>query len=140
MKNQDIEQENTIQENSSSENKQVDESENKKKWNFKQFIDGNIFLQGSIRKQTKFILFLVFLSIIYIQNKYKNEALLMEIYKTQNEVKELRDKSIIIAADLMSKSRESEVIEMIKQNNINLKELVSPPGRIIIKKKKSDGR
>jgi hypothetical protein len=140
MKMQDIDPENIEQESSENGNNQVPGSENKKKWNFKQFIDGNFFIQSSVKKQTKFILFLVLLCVLYIQNKYRNEALLVDILNTQKEVKELRDKSIIYAAELMSISRESEVIKIVDDKRIGLKELKSPPDRIIVKKRKKDGR
>jgi hypothetical protein len=106
----------------------------KKFVNFKQFIDGNIFVQDSIKKQTLYILFLVLLSVIYIHNKYRTEALMVNILKNQKEVKELRDRSIDYASELMSLSRESEVIRMVEIKNLNLKELKSPPEKIIIKR------
>ena len=126
--------------NSNSENTKSPEQVNKKRWNFKQFIDGNFFIQNSIRKQTRFILFLVFLCIIYIQNKYRSEALLVDILKTQKEVKELRDRSVNFAAELMSLSRESEVIKIIDSKNLEIKELKYPPDKIRVKTKKKDGR
>lgn len=106
----------------------------KKYLNFKQFIDGNIFVQDSIKKQTLYILFLVLLSVIYINNKYKTEALMVNILKNQKEVKELRDRSIDYASELMSLSRESEVIRIIESKKLDLKELKSPPEKILIKK------
>jgi hypothetical protein len=126
--------------NTDSENINSPEQVNKKRWNFKQFIDGNFFIQSSIRKQTRFILFLVFLCIIYIQNKYRSEAILVDILKTQKEVKELRDRSVNFAAELMSLSRESEVIKIIDSKNLEIKELKYPPDKIRVKKKKKDGR
>jgi hypothetical protein len=106
----------------------------KKYVNFRQFIDGNFFVQDSIKKQTLYILFLVLLSVIYIHNKYRTEALMVNILKTQKEVKELRDRSIDYASELMSLSRESEVIKIIETKNLNLKELKSPPEKIVIKR------
>jgi len=140
MKEQNLDPENIDQENLNTEEIKADGTVNKKKLNLKQFIDGNVFNQSSVRKQTGFILFLVFLCIIYIQNKYKNESLLVNILKTQKEVKELRDRSTIYAAELMSISRESEVIKIVDDKGLGLKELKSPPERIVVKKKKKDGR
>jgi hypothetical protein len=127
-------------ENIKTEDSKTTETAEKKKLNLKQFLDGNVFIQSSVRKQSGFILFLVFLCIIYIQNKYKNESLLVNILKTQKEVKELRDRSVIYAAELMSISRESEVIKIIDGKGLGLKEIKSPPERIVVKKKKTDGR
>jgi hypothetical protein len=121
------------------ENTNEQESPKKKKLNLRQFFDGNVFNQDSVKKQSRYILFLVALSIIYINNKYSNEALLVDIIKIQKEIKELRDKSVNYAADLMSISRESEVIRMVNNKELGLKELKTPPQIIKVKKQIKDG-
>jgi hypothetical protein len=121
------------------ENDITQEAPKKEKWNFRQIFNGRVFLQDSVKKQTLYILFLVFLSIIYIYNKYRNEALLVGIIKTQKELRELRDRSVIYASELMSLSRESEVIKMVDIQELGLKELKSPPEIIKVKKQAKDG-
>ncbi len=121
--------------NKEPESEKLQEVSKKKTWNFRQLIDGNIFVQDSIKKQTLYILFIVFLSVIYIHNKYETEGLLVEILQMQKQVKELRDRSVDYASELMSLSRESEVIKIIEAKNIGIKELKSPPYKIVVKKK-----
>jgi predicted alpha-1,6-mannanase (GH76 family) len=121
--------------NKEPESEKLQEVSKKKTWNFRQLIDGNIFVQDSIKKQTLYILFIVFLSVIYIHNKYVTEGLLVEILQMQKQVKELRDRSVDYASELMSLSRESEVIKIIEAKNIGIKELKSPPYKIVVKKK-----
>ena len=139
MKERDLIEDNIEQKKTTTENS-TSEKNVKKKLNLKQFIDGNIFVQSGVRKQAGFILFLVFLSIVYIQNKYRNEALLVDILKIQKEVKELRDRSVNYAAELTSLSRESEVIKIVDNKSLGLKELKAPPDKINVKKKKENGR
>lgn len=112
------------------------ESPKKKSLNIKQFLSGNILLQESIKKHLWYILFIVLLSVIYINNKYKTESILIEIIKLQDEVKELRDRSVSYASELMSMSRESEVIKLTEEKNVDLKELKLPPQKIVVKKEK----
>ncbi len=99
-----------------------------------QFLSGNILNREAIKKHLWYALFVVLLSFIYINNKYKTEDLLINIIRLQNEVKELRDRSVSYAADLMSLSRESEVIKIVNDKNLKLQELTMPPEKIEIKK------
>ncbi|MFN8256834.1 MAG: FtsL-like putative cell division protein [Bacteroidales bacterium] len=99
-----------------------------------QFLSGNILNREFIRKNLWYILFVVFLSIVYINNKYRTEDLLMNIIRMQNEVKELRDKSVFYASELMSLSRESEVIKIVQEKSLNLQEIKLPPEKIEVKK------
>ncbi len=115
------------------------QSTNETDLSFKQFLSGNILNREAIRKHLWFGLFIVSLSFLYINNKYKTEGLLISIIRLQNEVKELRDKSVSYAADLMSLSRESEVIKLVNEKNMNLQELTMPPEKIEIKKQKLNG-
>ena len=71
---------------------------------------------------------------VYINNKYQTEGLLINIIRLQNEVKENRDRSVSYAAELMSLSRESEVIKIVNEKNLNLQELKMPPEKIEVKK------
>lgn len=112
------------------------QNKTKKALNFKQFISGSILAQDAIKKHVWYILFVVFLAVIYINNKYKTEKIMIDIISLQKEVKELRDRSTTYASDLMSISRESEVIRMVDEKKVGLYELKMPPEKIVIKKEK----
>lgn len=104
---------------------------------FKDFLSGSILTQTSIKKHLWYILFVVGLSIIYISNKYQTESILVDIIKLQKEVKELRDRSVSYASDLMSISRESEVIKLVDEKGVELQELKMPPQKIVVKKEEN---
>jgi hypothetical protein len=116
-----------------SENKQSANNTNDRDLSLMQFLSGNILTRESLRKNIWFILFMVLLSVIYINNKYKTESLLLNIIRLQNEVKEYRDRSVSYASELMSISRESEVIKIIEEKKMNLQELKMPPEKIEVK-------
>jgi hypothetical protein len=78
----------------------------------------------------------VFLAILYIGNRYHAEKVVRETVSLQNEVKELRAEAITTSAELMSKSRQSAVAKMVKENDLDLEELVEPPKKIVLNKKK----
>ncbi len=108
---------------------------NKSGISFKDFLSGSILTQTSIKKHLWYILFVVALSVIYISNKYQTEGILVDIIKLQKEVKELRDQSVSYASELMSISRESEVIKLVNEKEVGLQELKVPPQKIVVKEK-----
>jgi len=118
------------------EDNTTNNEQNKTNLSFKDFLSGSILTQKSIKKHLWYILFAVLLSVIYISNKYKTESTLVDIIKLQKEVKELRDRSVSYASELMSLSRESEVIKIIKEKEVGLEELKEPPQKIVVEKEK----
>jgi hypothetical protein len=108
------------------------ESKEHKKTSLKELIDGSIITRQTVAKQLPFILFISFLAVLYIGNRYHAEKIIRKIDKLQVEVQDLRAESIITASELMFISKQSEVLKMVNQKNLNLKESVEPP--ILIKK------
>jgi len=108
------------------------ESKEHKKTSLKELIDGSIITRKAITQQLPFILFISFLAVLYIGNRYHAEKIVRKIDKLQVEVQDLRAESIITASELMFISKQSEVLKLVNHQNINLKESVEPP--IMIKK------
>ena len=106
-----------------------------RKSSFRNFIDGTVLTRETVIKQLPYIIFVVFLAILYIGNRYHAEKVVRETVSLQNEVKELRAEAITTSAELMSKSRQSEVAKMVSENDLGLKELLDPPGKIVLNKK-----
>jgi hypothetical protein len=90
----------------------------------KDLIDGSIITRKSISKQLPFILFISFLAVLYIGNRYHAEKIIRKTDKLQVEVQDLRAESIITASELMFISKQSEVLKLVNHQNINLKESV----------------
>jgi hypothetical protein len=94
-----------------------------------------LLTQGVISKESAtemlpFIIFLAFLSMIYIGNKHLTERNIRDIDKLNKEVKELTWDFKTLKADLMQKSTQSEVARFA--DSLGLKEPVEPPKRLII--------
>jgi hypothetical protein len=106
------------------------ESSEYKKTSFRDLIDGSILTRKAIAKQLPFVLFLSFLAIIYIGNGYHAEKVIRDLTRLQTEVKDLRAESITTASELMFISKQSEVIKMVKENQLDLEESVTPPIKI----------
>ena len=102
--------------------------------NLKDIIDGTILTREIVVKQFPFILFLTFLALVYIANRYNAEKLVRNIVKTQRHAKELRYEAITVSSELMSLSKQSSVSKLIREKGMDLNEPVEPAKRIIIDK------
>lgn len=108
------------------------ESKEHKKTSLKELIDGSIITRKAIAQQVPFILFISFLAVLYIGNRYHAEKIIRKIDKLQVEVQDLRAESIITASELMFISKQSEVLKLVDHQHLDIKESVEPP--IMIKK------
>ncbi len=97
----------------------------------KYLLDGTLLTKESVVRQIPFLLFWALLAIFYIANRYHAEKLTIEISRLQRQLNDLRSESISIEAELMFIGKQSNVIEMVKQKNLDLKESVLPPRKIV---------
>jgi len=100
----------------------------------KQLLNGSLLTKQIITKHLPYLIFLAALAMFYINSTYKKDDLLINISNTRNEIKKLRHKSVVNAAELMIINRESEVKKLIKEKKIELKELKNPAIEIYYKK------
>jgi hypothetical protein len=93
----------------------------------KDVISGNVLVRGYLVKHVPYIILLVVLAILYITNRYKNEKIAIEEQQLKEEMKNLRSESITTAAELMRISRQSEVVNLVKERGMELEESTTPP-------------
>jgi hypothetical protein len=111
----------------------IDHKAEEKEYNkvkLKHILSGKILVKDLFIKQLPYILFLTLIAVVYISNRYSSEKTLRESIKLEAELKELKAKSMIMAAELTKASRQSEVINMVETNQLELKEAKIPPQRI----------
>jgi hypothetical protein len=80
------------------------------------------------------VLFLFLLASLRIANNNMADNYARRITKTEKQVKELRWQYMTTTSDLMKKSRQSEVAQLMKKLNTDIKELRIPPYKIEVKK------
>jgi hypothetical protein len=97
---------------------------------FRDLIDGSLLTRQVVLKQLPFFLFLVFLALVYIANRYHAETITRTTLELQEELNELRAESISTASALMYLSRQSQLLKKIEQENLGLKESRVPPKKI----------
>ena len=82
-----------------------------------------------------FILYLTFLAVIYISNRYHAERIFRKVNEIQTEVNNLRAEQITTTAKLMNMSKPSAVSQLVEERGLGLKELSRPP-KVLTKEKK----
>jgi len=95
-----------------------------------------LFVKGVVSKQAAtnalpFIIFLSFLALIYIGNRHSAENNIREIDKLNKEVKELSWDFKTLKADLMFKSKQTEVVKRV-DTLLQLKVPITPPIKIVV--------
>jgi cell division protein FtsL len=108
---------------------------NRKSGSFmKELLSGSMVSEKIILKNLGYVSFITFLAAIYIGNRFHAEKITRETTRLQSEVKDLRAESLSTSAKLMDISRQSKVVEMVKQKGLNLEELKTPPYKLIVNK------
>jgi hypothetical protein len=100
------------------------------KFKIREFLDGTILVRENVLRQLPFVLFLTFLGIIYIGNRFHAERMVRKISEMKTEVGNLRSEEITITSELMNISRPSEVAALVASKNMGLKESMVPPKKI----------
>jgi len=95
-----------------------------------------LFNDGLVSKEAAtdalpYLCFLAFLGMVYIANSHFAVNNVRRIDKLNKEVKELRWEYKSLKADLMFKSKLTEVAK--KVDTLGIKELIEPPKKIIVK-------
>ncbi len=97
---------------------------------FKSILTGSFLSKELVVQSLPFIFFLTFLGVCYIANGYQAEKVIRRLYSTTNEIKELRSEYITTKSELMVISKQSQVASSTAE--MGLKELTSPPKKIVI--------
>jgi cell division protein FtsL len=100
------------------------------------FLRGTILTDERVTRQFPFIIFLAFLGLVLITNRYRSEKVIKEIEVLQDTINDLRSQSITNASKLMNLSKPSVISEKVKKAGLGLQEQVKAPRKIIVTKMK----
>lgn len=101
----------------------------------KELLSGSMISEKIILKNLGYISLVTLLAAIYIGNRFHAEKITRETTKLVREVKDLRSEALSTSADLMYVSRQSEVLRLIREKNLNLEELKTPAFKLLVDKK-----
>jgi hypothetical protein len=102
----------------------------KKKVRVKELIDGTFLVRENMIRQLPYLLFLTFLGVIYIGNRFHAEHMVRQINELKIEVGNLRAEQITTTSELMNISRPSEVAALVEAKGLGLKESMEPPKKL----------
>lgn len=112
-------------------NIEFDQSIEEKSFSFRDLLDGNVLTRKAVLKQSRFILLLVLIAFLSIANRNHAEKTVIQLNGLQSDVKELRARSISTSSELVKVSRQSEVIQLVRQYELGLEESLEPPKKLI---------
>ena len=92
-------------------------------------LGGDILANDFFRRQTKLIVLIVILTIIYIDNRYSSEREIIEIDHLKKELTDIKYDALTISSELTEKSRQSKIEEYIsgKETGKPLSTAATPP-------------
>jgi len=94
-------------------------------------LNGNILTKKFLQKQYGLLIMIAILLFLYVDNRYYCETQLAKEIRLKKEIQDLKYESMTISADLMTISRQSNVLNTVNSRGLNLIETYTPP--IVIK-------
>lgn len=85
-----------------------------------------------LQRQIPFIIFLVMLSLFYINNRFTYEAQLRDVDRLKRELVDAKYESLTVSEELMQMSRQSYVIDKLREQGSNLQ--ISTEPSVVIKR------
>jgi len=108
-----------------------DEAPASSKFTLRKVLGGDILSTQTIRDQIWVILLIAFFLIIYIANRYSIQKDLLEIDRLNTELQDAKYKALSSSSKLTEISRESHVLDMLKNNKDSVLKIPNQPPYII---------
>lgn len=97
----------------------------------RKILGGDILTAHIIRRHIWLLILVVFFIIIYISNRYSIQKDLIEIDQLQKELQDAKYKALSSSSQITEKSRESNVLDMLKNNKDSILHIATQPPYII---------
>lgn len=104
-----------------------DEAPQSRMFSLRKILGGDILSAAIIRRQVWIILLIVFFMIIYVSNRYSCQQDIIEIDKLHQQLTDAKYKALSSESELTELSRESNVLEMLKDNKDSVLKIASQP-------------
>lgn len=96
-------------------------------------LSGTILTEDFFVKNTRFILVVFIIMVLYISNRYSCISKMAEIESLKSELKDAKYESLTISAELTGISRQTQVKALIQKSNLDL-EIPTEPSFMVEKK------
>ena len=93
----------------------------------KSILGGDILANDFFKRQTRLLILIMVLTIIYINNRYESQQEMIEIDRLKKELTDIKYDALTRSSELMEKSRQSRIEEYISQEESTLETATSRP-------------
>lgn len=94
---------------------------------WKSIVGGDILATDFFRRQTKLLVLIVVLTIVYIHNRFACQQQLIEIDRLKKELIDTKYDALMRSSELMEKSRQSNIEHYINAKGSSLQTATHPP-------------
>ena len=118
------------------DNKESNKSENtSKKMSIRSILGGDILANDFFKRQTRLLILIMILTVLYIDNRYSSQQELIEIDRLKKELDDVKYDALTRSSELMEKSRQSKIEEYISTQGSELQTATNRPYLIVIDEK-----
>lgn len=93
----------------------------------KSILGGDILANDFFKRQTRLLILIMVLTILYINNRYESQQEMIEIDRLKKELTDIKYDALTRSSELMEKSRQSRIEEYISQKESFLETATSRP-------------
>lgn len=108
-----------------------DEAPQARTFSLRKILGGDILNTTFMRRQVWLCLLIAFFMVIYIANRYSCQKDIIEIDKLQTELQDAKYKALSSNSQLTEKSRQSNVLQLLRDNKDSVLKLPTLPPYII---------
>lgn len=108
-----------------------EEASGSSSFTLRKILGGDILTAQIIRRQIWLVILIVLFVIIYISNRYNIQNNIIELDKLQKELQDTKYKALSTSSQITEKSRESNVLDMLKNNKDSVLHIATQPPYII---------
>lgn len=93
----------------------------------KSILGGDILANDFFKRQTRLLILIMVLTILYINNRYESQQEMIEIDRLKKELTDIKYDALTRSSELMEKSRQSRIEEYISKEESFLETATSRP-------------
>ena len=108
-----------------------EEASDSSNFTLRKILGGDILTAQIIRRQIWLVILIVFFVVIYISNRYSIQNDLIELSKLQIQLQDVKYKALSTSSQITEKSRESNVLDMLKNHKDSTLHIATQPPYII---------
>ena len=108
-----------------------EEASDSSNFTLRKILGGDILTAQIIRRQIWLVILIVFFVVIYISNRYSIQNDLIELSKLQTLLQDVKYKALSTSSQITEKSRESNVLDMLKNYKDSTLHIATQPPYII---------